>query len=136
FLGVVERRDGGGDGVPVAEIVPDRKEPSAASIAATVDPDHTALIAALQGAGENVQLGIALAKIFEGDLDFASDVQLGDRFEIVFEKVTREGAYAGYGDILGAIVEHDGRRLTALRVESGDGRAGDYGARGRALTRA
>lgn len=135
FLRVVMRRDERGDAVPMAEIVPYRKETSTASIAATIDPDHTSLIAALQGAGENVQLGIALAKIFEGDLDFASDVQLGDRFEIVFEKVTREGAYAGYGDILGAIVENDGRRLTAIRFETEDGRAGYYDEQGRSLTR-
>lgn len=135
FLRVVMRRDERGSAVPTAEIVPYRKETSIASIAATIDPDHTSLIAALQGAGENVQLGIALAKIFEGDLDFASDVQLGDRFEVVFEKVTREGQYAGYGDVLGAIVENDGRRLTAIRFETKDGRVGYYDEQGRSLTR-
>lgn len=135
FLRVVMRRDERGSAVPTAEIVPYRKETAIASIAATIDRDHTSLISALQGAGENVQLGIALAKIFEGDLDFASDVQLGDRFEVVFEKVTREGQYAGYGDVLGAIVENDGRRLTAIRFETKDGRVGYYDEQGRSLTR-
>ena len=45
-----------------------------------ISGDHSSLIGALQGAGETVQLGIALAKIFEGDIDFASDIQRGDRF--------------------------------------------------------
>lgn len=135
FLRVVMRKDDAGSDIPTAEIVPYKKETTIESIAATIDRDHTSLIAALQGAGETVQLGVALAKIFEGDIDFASDVQLGDRFEIVFEKVLREGQYAGYGEILGAVVENDGRRLSAVRFTSPDGRAGYYDEKGRSLTR-
>ena len=135
FLRVVMRKDDEGADIPTAEIVPYRKVTTVESIAATIDGSHTSLISALQGSGETVQLGIALAKIFEGDIDFASDVQPGDRFEIVFERITREGQYAGYGEILGAIVENDGRRLSAIRFESPDGRAGYYDEKGRSLTR-
>ena len=134
FLRVVMRKDGG-EIVPTAEIVPYPKETTVEAIAATVDAAHGSLIAALQGVGENVQLGIALAKIFEGDIDFASDIQPGDRFEIVFEKILREGTYGGYGEILGAVVENDGRRLTAIRFEGSDGTAGYYDEKGRSLTR-
>ena len=135
FLRVVMRKDDEGADIPTAEIVPYHKVTTVESIAATIDGDHTSLISALQGSGETVQLGIALAKIFEGDIDFASDIQPGDRFEIVFEKITREGQYAGYGEILGAIVENDGRRLSAIRFASADGRAGYYDEKGRSLTR-
>lgn len=132
FLRIVMRED---DAVPTAEVVPYRKETTIEAMTATVGGDSSSLIGALQAAGENVQLGIALAKIFEGDIDFASDIQRGDRFEILFEKVLREGEYAGYGEILGAIVENDGRRLTAIRFEGPDGRAGYYDEKGRSLTR-
>ena len=135
FLRVVMRKDDEGSEIPTAEIVPYRKETTVESIAATIGGDHTSLISALQGSGETVQLGIALAKIFEGDIDFASDIQPGDRFEIVFEKITRDGQYAGYGEILGAVVENDGRRLSAIRFTSPDGRAGYYDEKGRSLTR-
>lgn len=135
FLRVVMRTDDGGGNVPTAEVVPYKKETTIESITATIDGAASSLIGALQRAGENVQLGIALAKIFEGDLDFASDIQPGDRFQILFEKVTREGEYAGYGEILGAIVENDGRRLTAIRFEGADGKAGYYDEKGRSLTR-
>ena len=135
FLRVVMRKDDEGSDIPTAEIVPYRKETTVASIAATIDRGHTSLISALQASGETVQLGIALAKIFEGDIDFASDVQRGDRFEIVFEKILRDGEYAGYGEILGAVVENDGRRLSAIRFASSDGRAGYYDEKGRSLTR-
>lgn len=135
FLRVVMRKNDAGDDIPTAEIVPYKKETTVETIAATIDRDHTSLIAALQGAGETVQLGIALAKIFEGDIDFASDVQPGDTFEIVFEKVLREGQHSGYGEILGAVVENDGRRLSAIRFEATAGRAGYYDEQGRSLTR-
>ncbi len=135
FLRVVMRKDDEGSEIPTAEIVPYRKEMTVESIAATIGADHTSLISALQASGETVQLGIALAKIFEGDIDFASDIQPGDQFEIVFEKITREGQYAGYGEILGAVVENDGRRLSAIRFTSPDGRAGYYDEKGRSLTR-
>ncbi len=135
FLRVVMEKDDAGSEIPTAEIVPYWKETTVTSIAATIDRGHTSLIAALQGAGETVQLGIALAKIFEGDIDFASDVQLGDKFEIVFEKIMREGEYAGYGEILGAVVENDGRRLSAIRFSSPGGRFGYYDEQGRSLTR-
>ena len=134
FLRVVMRQEDGSH-VPTAEVVPYKKETTIESITATIDGAASSLIGALQRAGENVQLGIALAKIFEGDLDFASDIQPGDRFQILFEKVLREGEYAGYGEILGAIVENDGRRLTAIRFEGADGKAGYYDEKGRSLTR-
>jgi murein DD-endopeptidase MepM/ murein hydrolase activator NlpD len=135
FLRVVMRKDVDGAAVPSAEVVPYRKETTIESIAATIDADHSSLIGALQGVGENVQLGIALAKIFEGDIDFADDIQPGDRFEIVFERIRREGQYSGYGEILGAVVENDGRRLTAIRFVDSTGKAGYYDEKGRSLTR-
>lgn len=135
FLRVVMQKDDSGEVVPAAEVVPYRKETTVESISATIDGDHSSLISALQGVGETVQLGVALAKIFEGDIDFASDIQRGDRFEIVFEKILREGQHGGYGEILGAVVENDGRRLTAIRFVGADGKAGYYDEKGRSLTR-
>lgn len=135
FLRVVMRRDVDGAPVPTAEVVPYRKETTVESIAATIGGSHSSLISALQGVGENVQLGIALAKIFEGDIDFADDIQPGDRFEIVFERIRREGQYSGYGEILGAVVENAGRRLTAIRFVDATGKAGYYDEKGRSLTR-
>jgi hypothetical protein len=50
--------------------------------------------------GETIQLALAIADVFSGSIDFESDLQPGDNFEAVFEKATREGAFAGYGPIL------------------------------------
>lgn len=135
FLRVVMEKSDAGEEVPLAEVVPYRKETVVESITAMIDGSASSLIGALQAAGENVQLGIALARIFEGDIDFASDIQPGDRFQILFEKVLRDGVTAGYGDILGAIVENDGRKLTAVRFEGPDGRFGYYDEQGRSLVR-
>lgn len=136
FLRVVMRKNGEGSEEPAAEVVPYKKETRVETISAVIDGNHSSLIAALQGAGETVALGVALAKIFEGDIDFASDIQRGDRFEIVFEKIIREGSYTGYGEILGARVENDGRKLTAIRFVGADGKAGYYDDKGRSLNRA
>lgn len=135
FLRVVMQQSDEGAEVPTAEVVPYEKETVVESITAMIGGSASSLIGALQAAGENVQLGIALAKIFEGDIDFASDIQPGDRFEILFEKVLRDGVTAGYGEILGAIVENDGRKLTAIRFAGPDGHAGYYDEQGRSLVR-
>lgn len=135
FLRIVMEKSDAGEEVPTAEVVPYRKETVVESIIARIDGSASSLIGALQAAGENVQLGIALARIFEGDIDFASDIQPGDSFQILFEKVLRDGVTAGYGEILGAIVENDGRKLTAIRFEGPDGRFGYYDEHGRSLVR-
>ena len=79
-----------------------------------IDSEHPSLVAAFDRSGEDVSLAIALADVFAGDIDFSHDLQPGDRFEIVFEQVLREGARAGYGDILAATFtgeRHDLQRV-------------------------
>ena len=63
----------------------------------------------------NIQLAMALADLFGGQIDFNSDLQPGDRFELLFEKSTRDGQFAGYGNILGAtfVAEGENTRRSA-----------------------
>ena len=60
---------------------------------------------------------MALAEIFGGQIDFNSDLKQGDRFEVLFEKSTREGQFAGYGDILGATFVADGKEHPGLPLD-------------------
>lgn len=106
------------------------------AIDARIDGDHPSLIAAIDEAGENVQLAMALADIFSGQVDFQSDLQEGDDFRVLFEKQSHDGQFGGYGAILGASLRVDGRRLDAFRWQDpGTGTVGYYDAAGRSLKR-
>jgi len=117
------------------EVVPYRKERSVVSVAGAIDRDHPSLVAALAERGESVQLAMSLADVFAGDIDFTNDLQPGDRFEAVFEKLVSEGEFAGYGQVLAATFENDGRTLRAYRFEVPGQPAGYYDAEGRSLKR-
>jgi murein DD-endopeptidase MepM/ murein hydrolase activator NlpD len=112
-----------------------RKERALVSTRGEIDRDHPSLVAALEAGGEDVTLAIALADIFAGDIDFSHDLQSGDRFELVFEQVLREGARAGYGDILAATFTTSGTTYTAFRYRLPGGKTGYYDAEGRSLRR-
>jgi murein DD-endopeptidase MepM/ murein hydrolase activator NlpD len=86
--------------------------------------------------GENIQLALTLAEMFSGQVDFDSDLQPGDSFEVLFEKSTREGQFAGYGEVLGARLVADGREHQAFRWQNREtGKAAYYDENGRSLKR-
>ena len=87
----------------------------------------------MEAAGERVDLSVAVASIFGGEIDFNIDVRPGDRFELVVEKEYRRGAdprergeFAGYGPILAAEFNTAGRTLRAVRFTPQSGVAGYY----------
>jgi len=93
------------------------------------------LVGVLEARGENVQLALELANIYGGEVDFNSDLQPGDRFEIMFERAMRNGEFAGYGRVLAANMKNAGRKLPAVLFEDGDGKPAYYDADGRSLKR-
>lgn len=119
-----------------AEVLPFEKESNVLAIRGDIDAQHSSLIAAMGETGENIQLAMALADIFGGQIDFNSDLKQGDRFELLFEKSTRDGQFAGYGNILAATFVADGKVHQAVRWTSPDtGKAAYYDEEGRSLKR-
>jgi murein DD-endopeptidase MepM/ murein hydrolase activator NlpD len=119
-----------------AEVVPYEKQTEVVAIDARIDSDHPSLVAAIGETGENVQLAISLAEIFSGEVDFQSDLQLGDSFRVLFEKTSHDGQFAGYGNILGAAIDVDGAHHEAFRWEDPSTRKAAYYDRdGRSLKR-
>ena len=120
-----------------AEVVPFEKQSATLAIRGEIDGDHPSLIAAMGETGENIQLAMALAEVFGGQIDFNSDLQPGDSFEVLFEKSTREGGeFAGYGAILGATFVADGKTHQAFRwVNPDTGKASYFDGEGRSLKR-
>jgi murein DD-endopeptidase MepM/ murein hydrolase activator NlpD len=119
----------------VAEVVPYRREQALVAIHGRIDSDHNSLVAAVNGAGENVTLAIAIADLFAGDIDFDHDLQPGDEFEVVFDTVVREGVRAGYGEIAAATFTNQGKTYSAYRYQVPGGKPAYYDAEGRSLHR-
>ena len=135
FLRIVNR-DRQRPEVLEAEVLPFEKQSTVTAVRGTIDAAHPSLVAAIEGAGENIHLALALAEIFGGQVDFNSDMKPGDRFEVLFEKSTRDGAFAGYGAVLGATFVADGREHEAYRwVDPASGGASYYDGGGRSLKR-
>jgi len=135
FLRIVNR-DRSQPAVLEAEVLPYEKDTRTVAIHGAIDGEHPSLIAAVQETGESIQLAMSLAEIFSGQIDFESDLQPGDEFEVLFDKSTREGQFAGYGPIVDARFVAGGREHRAFRWTNADtGRAGYYDENGRSLKR-
>lgn len=118
-----------------AEVVTLPRELELDAVAASITQDSPSLVGAFETAGENIQLALGLAEIFGGEIDFNSELQQGDRIQVLFDRATRNGDFIGYGDIRAAVLENDGRRITAVRFSGPDGKAGYYDENGRSLKR-
>jgi murein DD-endopeptidase MepM/ murein hydrolase activator NlpD len=120
----------------VAEVLAYEKRTDVVAVRGQIDGTHSSVIAAIAASGETIQLAMSLAEIFSGEIDFDSDLQPGDSFEILVEKDSHEGQFSGYGAILAARFLTDGRDLRALRwAEPGATKAAFYDENGRSLKR-
>ncbi len=107
-----------------------------AIVEGAIDRDQPSLVAAIEAAGERIDLSLAMADIFSGELDFNADLQPGDAFRLLVEKQSREsGAFAGYGPVLAAEFVNAGRRVRAVRFAAPDGVPGYFDDAGRSLKR-
>lgn len=84
-----------------------------------------------EAAGMSVGAILELAKVFGYDIDFAQDLRVGDRFDVVYEEVWRDGARLRDGDILAATFVNQGKRFEVYRYVFADGRTEYYDQDGR-----
>jgi murein DD-endopeptidase MepM/ murein hydrolase activator NlpD len=119
-----------------AEVVAIEKDVEVAAVSGEINERTSSLIGALAASGEKVQLALAMADVFSGSIDFNSDLQPGDGFDVVFEKASYQGEFAGYGDVLGARFVADGREHFAFRwKDPASGKIAYYDENGRSLRR-
>ena len=85
----------------------------------------SSLFGAVDDAGEEAQLALDLAQIFEWDVDFNTELQRGDSFRVVVEKMYLDGRFSRYGPIRSAELQRGPRTIRAVRFE-GTGRAEYY----------
>ena len=123
--------DHGDDRVFSAQV---REIPSRIEVAAVTGKIDDSLFNAVEEAGESPELAMRLAQIFGYDLDFYTDPRKGDTFRIILEKKRyANGLTAGYGKILAAEYENNGKKYQALLFHDPAGQSGYYNSDGRSL---
>lgn len=109
-----------------------------------IDRDASSLFAALSKAGEHVELSVALAEVLSSEIDFNTELQPGDRFELLVDKEYRvpdaadgeaDDRFGGYGAVQAVTFENAGRTITAVRFTPHDGKPAYYDWNGRSLRR-
>ena len=122
--------------VLVVDILPIPKTRRVEIVRGQIDREHSSLVAAMDAAGETIDLTLALADIFGGEIDFSTEIQHGDHFQLTVEKQFRDGGeFAGYGPILAAEFLNAGRRVHAVRYAPESGSPGYYDERGVSMRR-
>lgn len=87
----------------------------------------------LQRAGGTSQLAYSMSDVLQWDLDFDRDLQLGDRFGVVYEEVSLDGEKSGLGRILSLYYENKGKRHEAYLYGSEEGTSAYFDGEGRPL---
>jgi murein DD-endopeptidase MepM/ murein hydrolase activator NlpD len=91
----------------------------------------------LFGAANKAGIGhgtvLEMAKVFGYDIDFTRDLRVGDRFEVVYEDVFRDGERLRGGDIIAASFTNQGKQYHAFRYQFADGRSEYFDLDGRPM---
>jgi murein DD-endopeptidase MepM/ murein hydrolase activator NlpD len=86
-------------------------------------------------AAQRQRLAWDLADIYAWQVDFTRDIQGGDKFRVVFDRLISEDGEVRFGRVLASDLTMSGKSLTAFRFESG-GRSTFYDEDGKSLRRA
>jgi murein DD-endopeptidase MepM/ murein hydrolase activator NlpD len=107
------------------ESIPFRVEPMLA--AGTISADGNLYDAIDAAIGESVlpkrerdQLAWDLADIYDWEVDFTRDLQPGDHFKVVAERLVSAEGDTWYGRVLAARIDNGGNKLYAFRYDDGD----------------
>jgi len=119
-----------------AGVMPIPKTRSLDVVRGRIDRSAPSLVTAMDAAGETIELTLALAEIFGGEIDFNTELQPGDQFELAVEKQYRaDDTFGGYGPILAAEFVNNGRRVRAVRFTPEHGAPGYFDERGVSMKR-
>jgi len=85
-------------------------------------------------AGLSERTIIEVADVFSFDIDFMTEIQIGDKFSFIYEKRTRNGKGAPDGKVLAAKFFNKNENYYAYYYDN-DGKGGHYDSEGRVLVR-
>lgn len=83
--------------------------------------------------GKDERVALALAEMFAWQIDFATDIRIGDSFRAIYEKRFLNGNYVAPGNILAAKFVNDGREFRGVYFKGSDGKEGYYDLEGLSL---
>jgi len=89
--------------------------------------------------GETAALTIAFANVLAWDIDFSTQSRRGDRFDLVVDKLYRDGEFVGYGDLQAVryVSKLGGERVfSAFLFEDDAGHRDYYDASGKSMRKA
>ncbi|MBF0283076.1 MAG: peptidoglycan DD-metalloendopeptidase family protein [Magnetococcales bacterium] len=89
------------------------------------------LFSAGKRAGLSQSMVLKLAGLFEWDVDFARDIQSGDKFTVVYESMYENNKPVREGEILSAEFVNQGRSIRVVRYTDPLGKTGYYDPAGR-----
>lgn len=101
-----------------------------------IDESTGSLFLAGQEAGMSDRVIMQLFDVFRWDIDFAQDIQPGDRFSVVYEEVYRDGEKLRDGEILAAEFLNRGKSLRAVAFADEEGRVDYYTPKGAPMHKA
>jgi hypothetical protein len=98
------------------DVLPIPKTREVQHVTGNIDRTAPSLVAAVDAAGETIDLTLAIAEILGGEIDFSTELQPDDRFDVTVEKQFRDAhAFAGYGPVLAVEFVNAGRRAGGCR---------------------
>lgn len=101
---------------------------------AEVTIENSMFLSGIEAGLEEILI-LNLADIFAWEIDFATQVQTGDSFKVMYEKRSRNGIESGVGDILTASFTNVGETSYAFRYSDLEGRIAYYNEKGESLVR-
>ncbi len=79
---------------------------------------------------ESPQLAMQVANMFQWDINFIRDVQAGDSFSILVEKLYRDGEFKGYGRAIGATFTNGDKKYESFLYYDANKKEMHYNAKG------
>ncbi|MGH8400855.1 MAG: peptidoglycan DD-metalloendopeptidase family protein, partial [Gammaproteobacteria bacterium] len=87
---------------------------------------ENSLFDAASRAGLDDSVTMQLIHLYAWDIDFAHDIQSGDSFSVIYQKIQRQGQAVIDGDILAAEFTTGGKTYKIIRYTDPDGDSGYY----------
>ncbi|HEX7139633.1 MAG TPA: M23 family metallopeptidase [Vicinamibacterales bacterium] len=119
-----------------AEVLPIPKTRTVERVSGQIARSAPSLVSAVEVAGETIDLTLAVAEILGGEIDFSTELQPGDHFDVSVEKQYRDDhEFAGYGPVRAVEFNNAGRRVRAVRFTPQGGTPGYFDERGTSMKR-
>ena len=118
-----------------AELIDYEKVRELVAMRGEINRDHNSLFAAMDAGGGDIEVAIGMARVFGAEIDFNTELRLGDSFAVLFEQFVRDDVHVTSGEVLAAVFDNDGREVYGFRYEVPGEVPGYFDLEGRSMKR-